>query len=148
MHRRDLHVTDWKEKNKVRSASLAPELSDLGPELTGSVLIPSQPSSLWVALDPDDVQVLSLLQSEVGLAAPVVQASLDAVDGLQGSDQLPHRPDPERVCDTQTVLGWFPMLVTHFELLPGFALLLLSLQPLFVPVQVLIRCFALAGKDA
>lgn len=127
------------------------KLSDLGPELTGSFLIPSQPSSLWVALDPDDVQVLSLLQSEVGLAAPVVQADLDAVEDLQGSDQLPHRPDPERVCDTQTLRGWFPMLVplvTHFELLPDFALLLLSLQPLFVPVQVLIRCFPLAGKDA
>lgn len=126
-------------------------MSDLGAELTGSVLIPSQPSSLWVALDPDDVQVLSLLQSQVGLAAPVVQASLDAVEGLQGPDQLPHRPDPERACDAQTLRGWFPMLVppvTHFELLPGFALLLLRLQPLFVPVRVLIRCFPLAGTDA
>lgn len=77
-------------------------MSDLGAELTGSVLVPSQPFPLWVALDPDDVQVLSLLQSEVGLAAPVVQASLDAVEGLQGSDQLPHTPDPERVSDTNT----------------------------------------------
>lgn len=92
-HRGDLDVTDWEKETKVGLADLSLDsqiCNRIGPELTGSFLIPCQPSSLWVALDTDNVQVLSLLQGKVGLTAPVVQASLPLVDGLQGSKQLTH----------------------------------------------------------
>lgn len=61
-----------------------------GRELTGSILRASQPLPLRVALDADDVQTFALLQSQVGLTASAVHASLHLVDGLQGSDQLTH----------------------------------------------------------
>lgn len=92
-HRGDLHVTDWEKETNVGLADLSLDsqiCNRIGPELTGSFLIPCQPSSLWVALDTDNVQVLSLLQGKVGLTAPVVQVSLPLVDGLQGSKQLAH----------------------------------------------------------
>lgn len=62
-------------------------------ELTGSILRPSQPFSLWVALHMDDVQAFSLLQSEVGLIASAIHTSLHLVDGLQGANQLTHRQE-------------------------------------------------------
>ncbi len=59
-------------------------------EFTGTILRSSQPFSLWVALDTDDVQTVSLLQSKVGLTASVVHTSLNLVNGLQGANQLAH----------------------------------------------------------
>lgn len=62
-------------------------------ELTGSILRPSQPFSLRVALDTDDVQAFSLLQSEVGLTAFAIHRSFQLVDGLQGANQLTRREE-------------------------------------------------------
>lgn len=143
-HRRDLHVTNWKEETKIGSVDLSLNSQicvRIGPELTGSFLIPSQPSSLWVALDTDDVQVLSLLQGKVGLTASVVQVSPHLVDGLQGSKQLTHTRDQRGcVCDTNTPGSLtLVILLTYFKFLSGFLLLLLSLQVLFVPVQFLVK---------
>lgn len=151
-HRCDLHVTNWKNKNRFRLVDLSPNSQIcicIGSQLTGSFQIPSQPFSLWVALDTDDIQVLSLLQGKVGLTAPVVQASLHLVDGLQGSRQLTHtHTGPKRVCvcvcDTNTPGSL--TLVTHFKFLPGFLLLLLSLQELFILVQFLVSCLPTAKK--
>lgn len=58
--------------------------------LTGSVLCSTQPLPLRVALHADDVQAVSLLQSEVGLTASAVRTSLRLVDGFQGPHQLTH----------------------------------------------------------
>lgn len=59
-------------------------------ELTGSILRPSQPFPLWVALNTDDVHAFSLLQSKVGFTAFAIHTSLPLMDDLQGPDQLTH----------------------------------------------------------
>lgn len=76
----------WQEEAKISEENETNEIC----ELTGSILRPSQPFSLRVALHTDDVQAFSLLQSEVGLIASEIRTSLHLVDGLQGADQLTH----------------------------------------------------------
>lgn len=67
-------------------------------ELTGSVLRPSQPFSLWIALDTDDVQRFSLLQSKVSLTAFAIHTGLPLVDDFQGANQLIHTAMYKHIC--------------------------------------------------
>lgn len=135
-------------------------------KLTGSILRASQPFPLRVALDTDDVQAFSLLQSKVGLTAFAVHTSFHLVNSLQGADQLTSREEIKIVPfihrfvwtetknteQTKCVQSFLhaqlsgPVSFAHFEFLPGILLLLLpfllllllSLQSFFLLLHLVL----------
>lgn len=76
----------WQAKAKISEENETNEVEIC--KHTGSILRPSQPFPLWVALDTDDVEAVSLLQSKVCLTASAVHTSFPLVDGLQRAYQL------------------------------------------------------------
>lgn len=59
-------------------------------EPTGSILCSSQPFTLGVSLDSNDVHGVSLLQTKVSLAASTICGCLSFLKDLQGTNQLTH----------------------------------------------------------